>query len=87
VDESGQNDLLNKGDKRKKNRSKCKNRKSTVIKLTNKKNPKKSMEQDEQTNKKQNKPTKKLLVQEQKNFSLSLSSGFTPPASSPGVGI
>jgi hypothetical protein len=45
------------------------------------------MEQDEQTNKKQNKPTKKLLVQEQKNFSLSLSSGFTPPASSPGVGI
>jgi hypothetical protein len=30
---------------------------------------------------------KKLQVQEQQNFSLSLNSGVTPPASSPGVGI
>jgi uncharacterized protein YggL (DUF469 family) len=45
------------------------------------------MGRDEQTNKKQNKQTKKLHVQEQQNFSLSLSSGVTPPASSPGVGI
>jgi hypothetical protein len=44
---------------------------------------------DEQTNKKQNKQTTKktLQVQEQCNFSLSLNSGVTPPASSPGTGI
>jgi uncharacterized protein YggL (DUF469 family) len=43
----------------------------------------------EQRNKKQNKQkTKKALhVQEQQNLSLSLSSGVTPPASSPGVGM
>jgi hypothetical protein len=40
------------------------------------------MERDERTNKKQ-----KLQVQEQQNFSLGLTSGVIPPASSPGVGI
>jgi hypothetical protein len=45
------------------------------------------MGRDEQTNKKQNKQTKRLQVQEQKNFSLSLSFDVTPPASSLGVGI
>jgi hypothetical protein len=46
------------------------------------------MRRDEQTDKKQmNKQTKKFQVQDQLNFSLSLSSGATPPVSSPGVGI
>jgi hypothetical protein len=34
-----------------------------------------------------NKTNKKFQVQEQQNFSLSLSSGVIPPTSSPGVGI
>jgi hypothetical protein len=42
---------------------------------------------NKQTINKTNKQTKKLHVQEQCNFSLTLSSGVTPPASSPGVGI
>jgi hypothetical protein len=47
------------------------------------------MGRNEQTNKQKptNQPNKNLWVQEQQNFSLSLSSGVTPPASSPGVGI
>jgi hypothetical protein len=48
------------------------------------------MNKQMQTNKKQNQQTKKqtkFQVQEQQNFSLSLNSGVTPPASHPGVGI
>jgi hypothetical protein len=50
------------------------------------------MGRDEQsnTNRKQNKQTtskQKFQVQEQWNFSLSLSSDVTPPASSPGAHI
>jgi hypothetical protein len=55
-----------------------------------KKTPKKLTGRDEQTrnkNKQKNKTKQKLHVQEQWHFSLSLSSGVTPPASSPGVDI
>jgi hypothetical protein len=42
---------------------------------------------NKQTRTKQIKKQTKLQVQEQKNFSLSLNSGVTPPASSFGVSI
>jgi hypothetical protein len=41
---------------------------------------------NEETNKNQTNK-QKLQVQDQQNFSLSLSSGVTPPVASPGVGI
>jgi hypothetical protein len=61
----------------------------------NKKIPKKSKWGNEQTNtnkkrtsKQTNKQTnQKFQIQEQKNFSLSLISGITPPASNPSVGV
>jgi uncharacterized membrane protein len=42
---------------------------------------------NKQTNKQKETKKEKHQVQEQQNFSLSLSSGVTPLASSPGVGI
>jgi hypothetical protein len=64
VGERGQNELLGRGEKRKKennNRSNSKNRKPTIIKLTTTKNPKKSMGKDEQTNKKQRQTNKQKI--------------------------